>query len=532
MTAVGRGPTWQVRCLALAMTTTIAIGCGPTPEGTAGPSTPGPSTPGPSTPVSSPVAAGEWQFGTPESEGFDPAILARGLEAFPGTDGVSPLHSLLLVRHDRLFLEAYLYPYDGSTYHDVRSVTKSVTTTLIGIAADRGLLDLDASMVAFFPDRAIANRDERKERITVRHLASMTSGLDCTVEGGEKTLLQMVATEDFVQFALDLPMVREPGSTFSYCSPGMHLLSAVLTAATGMSELDFARANLFQPLGITDVSWPADGQGYSYGWSELALHPRDAAKLGLLFLHGGSWAGRQVVPAAWVAAATRRQVGTGFPFEEDYGYGWWISRPGEVLDSFRASGDLGQRIIVFPSVDWVLVANGGGFTLDDVTDFVLESVTNDWQPLPDNTAATRQLDDALARLRGGPAAGPSASLPATATSISGRKILFGPDAPIRWLRFDFTGQAEATMTLDFVREAEVRVSGIGLDGRYRPSTAGRPLVARGAWIDAATFELQIDEGPGIAPYRVRLTFSGDTVRLEGISVSGETRLDIVGRVEE
>ena len=333
------GPTsshrWDLAFLVLV--TAIAVGCGSTPSASTAP------------PTGSQQTSGDWRVGTPESEGFDSATIARGLRAFGATAGPSPLHSLLLVRHDALFLEAYLYPYDGSTYHDVRSVTKSVTTTLLGIAADRGLLDLDAPMVSFFPDRTIANRDARKDRITVRHLASMSSGLDCTVEGGERKLLEMVASDNYVQFALDLPMAREPGDTFSYCSPGMHLLSAILTKATGMSELEFARGNLFGPLGITDVSWPADAQGYSYGWSELALHPRDAAKLGLLFLHGGSWNGHQVVPASWVAEATKRQVGTGGPWQEDYGYGWWISRPGEVVDSFRASGDLGQRIIVVPA---------------------------------------------------------------------------------------------------------------------------------------------------------------------------------------
>jgi CubicO group peptidase (beta-lactamase class C family) len=496
------------------------------------------STSTPSPPPSSQAPVGEWQIATPESEGFDSAVLATGLEAFgaggalAGADGASPLHSVLIVRHDRLVLEAYVYPYDGSTYHDVRSVTKSVTTTLIGIAAEQGLLDLDAPLLSFFPDRPVANHDERKDRITVRHLASMTSGLDCSAEGGERTLLEMVASDDFVQFALDLRMAREPGEQFSYCSPGMHLLSAILTEATGMTELEFSRANLFEPLGIIDVSWPADAQGYSYGWSELALHPRDAAKLGLLFLHGGAWGGRQVVPAGWLEVATRRQVGTGGGAEEDYGYGWWISRPGEVLDTFRASGDLGQRIIVFPAKDMVLVTNGGGFTLDDVTDVVLDSVTHDWQPLPANPTAAGRLSDVLDGLRRGPAAGPPPSLPPTAMAISRRNVVFGSDAPVRSLRVDFGSEAEATVRLDLVSDSEPRIFAVGLDGRFRSSRAGRPLVARGDWTDATTFVIEINEGPGIAPYSVRLRYDGDGVRLDAISVSGDIELSLTGQLED
>ncbi|HJW21544.1 MAG TPA: serine hydrolase [Candidatus Limnocylindrales bacterium] len=515
----------------------VAVGCSPTPTQTPGASSASSATASPTTPPSSRAPAptlptsGDWPVATPESEGFDSALIARGIEAFGAADGVSALHSLLLVRHDRLFLEAYLYPYDGSTYHDIRSVTKSVTTTLVGIAAGRGLLNLDAPMVSFFKDRTMANRDARKERITVRHLASMTSGLDCTVEQGERTLLEMVTTRDFVQFALDLPMAYDPGDRFSYCSPGMHVLSAILTAAAGKSEADFAREVLFGPLGITDFSWPADAQGYSYGWSELALHPRDLAKLGLLFAHGGKWNDQQVVPASWVAAATQRQVGAGFPFEEDYGYGWWVSRPGEVLDSFRASGDLGQRIIVVPAKDWILVANGGGFELDDVTDFLLGAVTNSWQPLPEDTAAVGQLDAIVARARAGPACGPVPSLPPLAAAISSRRAVFGSALPISWLSVDFVRPTEATVAISFANEPVVRTFGVGLDGRFKPSRSGRPLVARGAWTAADTLEIEIDEGPGIAPYRVRLTYEGDAVRLRGLSVSGETRLDIVGHME-
>jgi CubicO group peptidase (beta-lactamase class C family) len=159
-------------------------------------------------------------------------------------------------------------------------VTKSVTTTLVGIAADQGKLRLDDPVLSFFPDRAVANRDARKERVTVAHLASMTSGLDCVATPDEPTLAEMTASADWVQFTLDRPMVAEPGTTFSYCSPGMHLLSAVLTRATGMSELDFARQNLFEPLGIRDVVWPVDPQGFNHGWGDVYLYPRDAAKLG------------------------------------------------------------------------------------------------------------------------------------------------------------------------------------------------------------------------------------------------------------
>jgi len=115
-----------------------------------------------------------------------------------------------------------------------------------------------SNSLSFFPERKVANRDAAKERITVRHLVSMSSGLDCTAANDEQTLHEMERTADFIQFVLDRKMIYEPGVQFVYCSPGMHLLSAILQKATGMTALDFACRHIFEPLGIRNVIWPAD----------------------------------------------------------------------------------------------------------------------------------------------------------------------------------------------------------------------------------------------------------------------------------
>jgi CubicO group peptidase (beta-lactamase class C family) len=256
-----------------------------------------------------------WRTAAPETHGFDSAITAHGLRAIR-QDGTR-IHSLLVVSEGELILDAYFYPYDGSTVHDQASVTKSVMTTLIGIAADQGKLDLDAPMLSFFPERTIANREARKERVTVRHLISNTAGMECIHHPDEPTSRAMHASPDWIQFTLDLPMVAEPGTTFAYCSPGMHLLSAILQQATGMTTLEFARANLFEPLGILDVQWPPDPQGVTNGHGELYLQPRDMAKLGLLWLHDGEWDGKQIVAREWVRAATQSQIATGPDYSED-----------------------------------------------------------------------------------------------------------------------------------------------------------------------------------------------------------------------
>ena len=513
----------RVPVAAAAISAVLAAGCvGPT--ATSSPATTVPAgspitTVRPSPTAATPRADG-WRTATPETEGMDSPTLADGLRQLAAHH--SPIHSLLIARHGRIVLDAYAYPYDGSTYHDLASVTKSITTTLIGIAADQGLLGLDAPMLSFFPERTIANRTERKERITVRHLASMTSGLDCRVDAREMTLRQMRASDDWVQFVLDLDTVAEPGRTFSYCSPGMHLLSAILARATGTSALDFARVNLFEPLGIDDVYWTADADGNSYGWGDLALHPADAAKIGLLFLQHGRWKNDPVISAEWVAAATTAQV-TSTGRSEGYGYGWWVSLPAAEPTMFRADGNGGQRILGVPPWDLIVVTTGGGFSLDEATPFILASVTGSWQPLPANSGGLEQLDAAAAALSVAPDAEPTTELPPTAAAISGRSIEFEANAyHLRSLKLQFmAGASEATAVMDVGGEGVVREMVIGLDGRWRPSVGGRPIVARGSWTDATTFQFQVDEGPGIARYTVRTVVDGAIVRLELVGVADE-----------
>ncbi|HEX9121895.1 MAG TPA: serine hydrolase [Actinomycetota bacterium] len=423
------------------------------------------------------------------------------------------MHSLLVIRDGSVVLDAYMYPYDGSIYHDLASVTKSFIATLIGIAATQDKLDLDAPVLSFFPDREIANRDARKERITVRHLLSMSSGLDCTDWPNEITQQQMRESPDWVQFVLDLEMIDEPGMTFSYCSPGMHLLSAILQQATGMSALEFARANLFAPLGIEDVYWPADPQGVTYGWGDLALQPRDAAKLGFLYLHEGGWDGRQILSRGWVAEATSPQVRTGRA--EDYGYGWWVSLPGQGMRFFRADGNGGQRILVVPSRDLVIMTTGAGFSPESMFESIAAAATPDLHPLPANPAGGDRLQAVLAELVEGPEPEPVPPQPPTARSISGRTYVFEPNRyGVRSLRVDFDDPAEAVFRLDIASEASPRVDRVGLDGVFRPSLEGRPIVARGHWDGPRTFVVGVDEGPGFHSYDLRLRFDGPAIRLE------------------
>jgi CubicO group peptidase (beta-lactamase class C family) len=460
-----------------------------------------------------------WQSSTPESQGIDSDKLAELLLAIQEKN--IQVHSLLIIRNGYVVADATFYPYDGQTPHNVASVTKSLMTTLIGIAVDQGKLSLNDKMVSFFPDHSIANLDQRKEKITVRHLASMSSGLDCTAEQDELTLREMVASPDWVQFTLDRKVAWEPGEQFVYCSPAIHLLSPILQKATGMTTLDFARQNLFDPLGFGEVMWPRDPQGYYDGWADVSLHPYDMAKLGFLFLHNGQWDGQQIISRQWVAESTKTQMMAG---EDLYGYGWWIEA--EVKGA-RADGRGGQYIFVLPQWNMIVVTTGGGFDMDEIAEPLVASFSDFENPLPANPEGVARLEAAVETVAAPPERTTVAPLPDVARLISGQTYIFEPNpAQLDSITMEFDSSAEAQFLA--VSNGRVVSSGpVGLDGIYRfsPGPDGRPLAHRGAWIDAQTFFLEYDGITNNDHSLFQFRFDGDqvevTVRETAHSVSAE-----------
>lgn len=471
-----------------------------------------------------------WQSSTPEAQGIDSALLADALLAWRQEN--IQIHSLLIVRNGYMVTNATFYPYDGQTIHDVASVTKSVMTTLIGIAADQGKLDLDDKMVSFFPDRTIANLDARKEAITVRHLVSMTSGLQCVRDGLEgDTTLEMLRSPDYVQFALDLPVAYEPGSQFIYCSPAISLLSPILQQATGMTTLDFARQYLFEPLGIHDVLWETDPQGYYRGWGDLSLHPHDMAKLGLLFLQEGRWEDRQIISRRWVQEASTAQSVT--PGEEDpYGYGWWLTPDLEGV--YRADGRNGQYIYILPGWNMLLVTTGGGFDIEEIGESLLEIISAMQETLPANPTGVARLEEAVAAIAKPPAANSVALLPDGARNISGQTYVFNANLiGLESVVFEFNDSAEATGYVKAAGNPAVALS-IGLDGlyRFRFDEDGRLVAARGSWTDSLTFALEYNSVTANDQLMLQFHFQGDRVEVTVSDAYSGTGPKFEGRLQE
>jgi len=467
-----------------------------------------------------------WRSSTPEEQGIDSAKLARALLAMREQN--INIHSLLLIRGGLAVVDAYFYPYDGKAVHELASVTKSVMTTLVAIAADQGKLRLDQPMVSFFPRRTIANRDARKERISVRHLASMSSGLDSVgKEGDEGTLKEMKASKDWVQFSLDRSAVWEPGTHFIYDSPAIHLLSPILQEATGMTALEFARRNLFEPLGIREAIWSTDPQDHNRGSEGIYLHPRDAAKIGYLWLNEGVWEGKRIVSRRWVEDSVKTQIRTGE--DDDYGYGWWITPENGV---YTAAGRGGQYIKVVPFYDALVVTTGGGFDYDEIDPIITATLVDPDNPLPANPAGVAALAEALRAIAQPPEATPVAPLPDTARAISGRTFVFGPNpfgVEASCLEFDDGSDAVWHVTLSGGTPVSWPV---GLDGVYRMSEGqyDLPQGLRGSWTDARTFAIEYDNIANNDHTLIRMRFDGSQVMVEGRETAHELGVSFEGRL--
>ena len=297
-----------------------------------------------------------WRTSSPEDQGMSSIKLQEIYEHLDSTTELSfiraSMRSILIIRNGYLIHETYFSSFaNANTSTNIYSCTKSVTSSLIGIAIDKGYIGgVDDLVLDYFPNRTIANLDAWKKAMTIENLLMMKSGVewdesDYSRSDNDYTL--MYASGCPVQYVLDKPMASTPGSTWVYNTGCSHLLSAIIDNTTGIGTQDFAQTYLFNPLGINPPDWAIDDQGISYGGSNLRLTPRQMAKFGFLFLNNGSWDNQQLIPQEWITASTHSTDSTWW-----YAYQWW-NEPHR--NSFSARGYYGQQIVVIPDYNMVVV---------------------------------------------------------------------------------------------------------------------------------------------------------------------------------
>ena len=325
--------------------------------------------------------ADSWTVAPPDAVGLDGAVLGT-LEGWLASFPEANVHGVLVVRHRTLVYEQYfagedqiwaqpigIVSFQRDTKHDLRSVTKSVTSLLVGIAIDRKLIrSIEEPIFDFFSEYADLRTPE-KDRILLRHLLTMSAGFEWDeYRPYTDTLnseIRMIWSPDRYRFALEQPVVASPGTRWDYNTGSSELLGAIVSKTAGRPLEDFAQEFLFDPLGITDVAWSKypNSDIISSG-SGLRLRPRDMARLGQLVLDQGQWEGQQIVSAEWIKDSIVPQIG---PADRTlfYGYQWWLGRSlvkqQEVL-WIAGMGLGGQRIFIVPAFDLVVVVTAGDYS--------------------------------------------------------------------------------------------------------------------------------------------------------------------------
>jgi CubicO group peptidase (beta-lactamase class C family) len=302
--------------------------------------------------------------------------LGRRLDALLASGRVRNLHGLVILRHGQLILERYgvgrdhawgtdlgIVTFEPRTLHDLRSVTKSITALLYGIALQCGLVpEPQAPLLRSFPEYAELADDPDRQALRIEHALTMTLGLDWnervpyTSPANSEIAMEMAA--DRYRYVLERPLVEPPGQRWHYCGGATALLGRLIVKGAQQTLPEFARQTLFEPLGIEAFEWMAGSDGVHSPASGLRLRPRDLARIGEVVLAHGVWRGRQVIPSEWLAEALRARVGVGDGVE--YGYQWYLGQLGPCR--FAAGfGNGDQRLVVVPQAELVVAIAAGNY---------------------------------------------------------------------------------------------------------------------------------------------------------------------------
>jgi CubicO group peptidase (beta-lactamase class C family) len=305
---------------------------------------------------------------SPEAQGIASSAILGFLDA--ADEKIDALHGFVLVRHGHVVAAGWWSPYGENDPHMLFSLSKSFTSTAVGLAVAEGKMTIDDPVLPYFPEDAPADPSDNLKAMRVRDLLRMSSGQD------GKVLAKMLEAEDgkWTKAFLAAPVDYKPGTHFVYNTPASYMLSAIVQKATGMTVLDYLRPRLFTPLGIENPTWGQSPQGITLGGYGLSLKTEEIARFGQLYLQKGEWHAQRVVPAECVAAATARQTSNGSnpksDWEQGYGYQFWRCRHG----LYRGDGAHGQYCIVMPEQDVVVAINSGVKDMGSVMNLVWEHI--------------------------------------------------------------------------------------------------------------------------------------------------------------
>ncbi|CAN5316146.1 hypothetical protein BH09GEM1_BH09GEM1_32500 [soil metagenome] len=436
---------------------------------------------------------------TPEHEGVSSAAIRDFVQA--ADTSIDAMNSFMLMRHGKVIAEGWWAPYEARVQHVLYSLSKSFTSTAVGLAIAEGKMSLDDPVLKYFPDEAPAQPSANLRAMRVRDLLRMQTGHQTEpslITPADSTLRDATWARRFLVH----PVPFKPGTHFLYNSGATYMLSAIVQKVTGQTVREYLTPGLFVPLGIEAPTWVTSPQGINAGAYGLAVRTEDIAKLGQLYLQRGKWNGKQLIPAAWVDEATSRQTSNGSSptsdWDQGYGYQFWRSRH----DTYRGDGAFGQYMLVIPQYDAVVAITSGVRDMQQVMNLVWDKLLPAFAPssLPENSVAHRALDAKLASLAVRmPVGRPSSPL---AARVSGKWYeLPGNDRGIRAVSLDLT--SSAPMLLVRTATGETRTP-IGI-GKWTSSKSafnggidqmlsvlpGPAVAASGAWTADSVFTVKL-----------------------------------------
>lgn len=374
---------------------------------------------------------------TPEAQGISSKVILDFLTAVEKSG--QEFHGLMVVRHGHVVAEGWWAPFAPMLKHTLYSLSKSFTSTAIGMCVADGKMRVDDPVLKFFPKETPATIGENLAAMQVKHLLTMNTGH----EGGTMEAMQANQAGEWIKTFLAHPVPQKPGSHFWYNTGATYALSAIVQRLTGKTTFDFLTERLFRPLGITGADWEISPEGISVGGYGLRVRTEDIAKFGQLYLQKGQWGGQQLVPASWVEAATAKQTtsqNNDSDWGQGYGYQFWRCKPAPGF--YRGDGAFGQYCIVIPQYDTIIAINSEskdmGASMNVVWEHLLPALKQD-KPLPEDVAAQKSLRTRLQQLAlPVPIVQPTVPL---AAAISGKTFRLESNAKgITGIRFAFEGK--------------------------------------------------------------------------------------------
>ncbi|MFH0756979.1 MAG: serine hydrolase [Bacteroidota bacterium] len=453
-------------------------------------------------------------FSTPEAMGISSRAILGFVDALE-KEQPDALHSFILRRHGNIVARGWWAPYQPESPHMLYSLSKSFTSTAIGIAQDEGLLSIDDPVISFFPDDLPENPSDNLKAMRIRDLLKMNSGHQDNTSG------RMMSGETNVKGFLALEVEHKPGTHFVYNSGASYMLSAIIQKVTGKTVLEYLEPRLFEPLGIENPTWESDAEGINFGGWGLSVTTKDISSLGQLYLQKGKWKGEQLISEAWVEEATKLQTSNGSnpesDWEQGYGYQFWMCRHG----IFRGDGAFGQYCIVMPEQDAVLAITSGTGDMQGILNVAWDHLLPAMEdaPLPPNKAAADSLDQRLQGL--GISLAEGSDKADLTSAISGKSYEINPNGlAILGVSFDF--ETTPNLVTIKINEGDKPFSvgyGNWENGEMKiPSWPSDLMAASGAWVSPDTYAVKLVYYE--TPYNVMFRF-----RFDGNSLYWDTELN-------